>query len=550
MEHWFGEDKKNKIKKLLFEMVKEVVKEENDIDKKSVLKEMKSYVEQDIDTVFEFIEKQLSDSMSNNEAAHKYVDKYIARAVEDAIEKKRGNVLCHLNEYMDTFFEADFVTIFRQILFWGAEDSIENPDRYRNDVSEILEMSLSKLLKFRSKDRNSYCEEVKEYGKQRTEALQSTLVDYCNYILKEQNEEENQYINTWKSMLYFLLLYCPKFIENSIYRENKKIKGGEVYYFQAMEKEFCKLQPGQGLEAKLFRKRYEDFMRCIGYKTEGKNAEYELPVGMTPEMLVYLLQYRVEIGGRRTEEEKGVTFFEVIKAITEKIQQYKKERKTSVRKFLLEWKEQKQFSPRLYVELGKKLKLGECDKKSVSETLSRHDAIDEYTGYVVSLTIWRNLIENSEKYIPSINSKKKEEIYNALRGNIAEIVSLKRFFTGTELALLVDCLYSLIPVMVSSGEKKDIKKVLNSMTMAIQGMNLEEIFEFYEKYFSGLPSSSYIMGKYKYDYDILCIWLEGFILQNGTIDESKMGSVSSKNSILFSQIQKSVLVARYFDKVQ
>ena len=447
MEHWFGEDKKNKIKKLLFEMVKEVVKEENDIDKKSVLKEMKSYVEQDIDTVFEFIEKQLSDSMSNNEAAHKYVDKYIARAVEDAIEKKRGNVLCHLNEYMDTFFEADFVTIFRQILFWGAEDSIENPDRYRNDVSEILEMSLSKLLKFRSKDRNSYCEEVKEYGKQRTEALQSTLVDYCNYILKEQNEEENQYINTWKSMLYFLLLYCPKFIENSIYRENKKIKGGEVYYFQAMEKEFCKLQPGQGLEAKLFRKRYEDFMRCIGYKTEGKNAEYELPVGMTPEMLVYLLQYRVEIGGRRTEEEKGVTFFEVIKAITEKIQQYKKERKTSVRKFLLEWKEQKQFSPRLYVELGKKLKLGECDKKSVSETLSRHDAIDEYTGYVVSLTIWRNLIENSEKYIPSINSKKKEEIYNALRGNIAEIVSLKRFFTGTELALLVDCLYSLIPVM-------------------------------------------------------------------------------------------------------
>lgn len=44
--------------------------------------------------------------------------------------------------------------------------------------------------------------------------------------------------------------------------------------------------------------------------------------------------------------------------------------------------------------------------------------------------------------------------------------------------------------------------------------------------------------------------LENYVLQHGTIDESKIGSVSSKNSILFSQIQKSVLVARYFDKVQ
>lgn len=93
-------------------------------------------------------------------------------------------------------------------------------------------------------------------------------------------------------------------------------------------------------------------MKYMGFEVDGREDEYELPTGMTTDILVYLLQYRVHVKGR-DENVQELTFFRVISSVIEEIKKYKESRKTSVKKLISGWKEQKQFSPQIYVEMGK-----------------------------------------------------------------------------------------------------------------------------------------------------------------------------------------------------
>lgn len=82
-----------------------------------------------------------------------------------------------------------------------------------------------------------------------------------------------------------------------------------------------------------------------------------------------------------------------------------------------------------------------------------------------------------------MNDKRKVEIYDALSGSIAEIISLGKYFSGVELAMFADLLYGIVPVMMSADKNKDIAEVLNSLTKAIQYMRIDVVYDFYERCF-------------------------------------------------------------------
>lgn len=542
MERRFSEDTKKDLQEQLFEMVKKSIEDEKGFDKKLVLKEMGVFVKEVVKVVFQQLEIQLANSISDNEdvrICYEYAERYVEEVVVDI---KTNNRNCQLNRYMSECHNKNFTKIYVEYQGWflGLIGK-------RKLFFQKNEENLTEKIDYINKSEATYWRIAAQYCKEYEEGKRNLLNGYCDYI----RGKGFGHVDIWKSVMYWFLICDQDFIFHSLCRKKlaEKKKEKNSYYIQAIEKGAYRLFPEQKKIPVNFRHKYEELMKYMGFEVDGREDEYELPTGMTTDILVYLLQYRVHVKGR-DENVQELTFFRVISSVIEEIKKYKESRKTSVKKLISGWKEQKQFSPQIYVEMGKKLKLGKFDEKFVTEILSRYDTIDEYTGYLVSLAIWRNLIENCEKYIPSMNDKRKVEIYDALSGSIAEIISLGKYFSGVELAMFADLLYGIVPVMMSADKNKDIAEVLNSLTKAIQYMRIDVVYDFYERCFEVTKKKEDIMKMYSVQNKLFCMRLENYVLQHGTIDESKIGSVSSKNSILFSQIQKSVLVARYFDKVQ
>lgn len=281
-----------------------------------------------------------------------------------------------------------------------------------------------------------------------------------------------------------------------------------------------------------------------------KNVKISFPQNMYS-MLFGLTFNKVNICIKK--EEKSIYPYEVIENVIDEIEKEHEDETASSRKLVYDYKTSYIFSHKVFDSISENLILN-IKKTGKSFVFNTVEDWNKYTGQLITNSIWSSLVENKENdffilaYNSDVPKEDKEKLDKALYSCIEEVVSLKKYFSYVEMAIIAYKLFGCIGIIWSKTEK-DISSIIwvfEKIAYILKSMPSDLTYEYWENCASLIDEIKELEEEIEDTIIKEEIYREYFIRKYTCVKPND--SERNKHNILYRKIQKAVLFNLYKKK--